>query len=92
MVLIKEEVVLEREKNNSLISKKSFNSVETKEENHYRKFQFHLVFLLFIVNQSLLWSITYRVITLIAIYHCGQEYIELDDNYTGYQSHRLLTT
>ena len=45
-------VVLEREKNNSLIGEKPPNLVGTKKENRCRKSQVHLAFLLLLVNQS----------------------------------------
>ena len=46
------EIVLKREKKNSMIGKKPPKSVGTKEENQCRKFQVHLAFLLFVDNQS----------------------------------------
>ena len=51
MTLMRGEVVLEREKNNSLISEKPPNLVGTKEESRCRKLQV-LAYLLLIVNQS----------------------------------------
>ena len=48
---MREEVVLEREKNNSSISEKPPNPVGTKEESRCRKSQV-LAYLLLVVNQS----------------------------------------
>ena len=69
--LMKGQVVLEREKNNSLIVKKPPNLVETKRENRYRNFQIYLAFLLLLVNKFLLQLVIYKVTTLFAIYYCG---------------------
>ena len=75
------DVVLERKKNNSSIGKKPPNLMRIKEENQYRKSQVNLAFLFLVVNQFLSWPVTCRIITLFAIYHCGQGCIELDSDH-----------